>query len=223
MSMDILKKRVICFVFTILVLLLLLHAQWLPICGNILVVNDKLSRSDVIIVLGTDTKSAREDWAAILYKKGLGKKIIMCGYELGGQTSTAEIMKKHALYLGIPEDAIILDYGWNNNGTWDNAINSLKIVKEKNFKTAIVVTSPYHTRRSRYAFNKVFKNQNVTILISARPGGSFALGGWWRNRELTKTVFLEYIKLKLSDFLCKNPTMYSESNVFRENEIPSNR
>jgi uncharacterized SAM-binding protein YcdF (DUF218 family) len=104
-------------------------------------------------------------------------------------------MKRHAVHLGVPEDAIILDYGWNNQGTWDNAINSLKIVKENNFKTAIVVTSNYHTRRSRYAFKKVFKDSNVKILISPCPGGSFSPGEWWKSRKLVKSVFLEYIKL----------------------------
>ena len=121
----------------------------------------------------------------------------MCGYQAGWKTSTAEIMKKQALYLGIPEDAIILDYGWNTNGTWDNAINSLKIVKENSFKSAIVITSNYHTRRARFAFNKVFNNKNkgVRILISACPGGSFSPGHWWKSRKLTESVFLEYTKL----------------------------
>ena len=159
------------------------HGVWLPIFGKFLVVKDNLEKSDVIIVLGTDSKGEREAWAAKLYEKGLAKRIIMCGYEVGWQASTAEIMKRHAVHLGVPEQAIILDYGWNNNGTWDNAINSLKIVKENNFKSAIVVTSNYHTRRSRFAFKKVFRDSNVRILISPCPGGSFSPGEWWKSRE----------------------------------------
>ena len=69
-------------------------------------------------------------------KRGLTKKIILCGYQAGWKTSTADIMKRHALSLDIPEDAIILDYGWNTHGTWDNAINSLRIVKGNNFLDA---------------------------------------------------------------------------------------
>ena len=178
-----------------LVVLYLLHNRLLSFFGTFLVVNDILDKSDAIVVLGSDPRGMREDWAAILYKKGLGKKIIMCGYQVGWQASTAEIMKRHALALGVPEGAIILDYGWNNNGTWDNAINCLKIVRENNFKSAIVVTSNYHTRRSRYAFKKVFRDSNVRILISPCPGGSFAPGEWWKSRELSKSVFLEYTKL----------------------------
>jgi uncharacterized SAM-binding protein YcdF (DUF218 family) len=176
-------------------LLYLVHGLWLPVFGDFLVVKDKLEKSDVIIVLGTDPKGDREAWAATLYEKGLAKRIIMCGYEVGWQVSTAEIMKRHAVHLGVPEQAIILDYGWDNNGTWDNAINSLKIVKENSFKSAIVVTSNYHTRRSKYAFKRVFKASNVRILISPCPRGSFAPGEWWKSRKLVKSVFLEYIKL----------------------------
>jgi uncharacterized SAM-binding protein YcdF (DUF218 family) len=176
-------------------LLYLAHALWLPFFGNCLVVKDRLEKSDVIIVLGTDSKGDREAWAAKLYEKGLARRIIMCGYEVGWQASTAEIMKRHAVHLGVPEQAMILDYGWDNNGTWDNALNSLKIVKENNLKTAIIVTSNYHTRRSRYAFRKVFRDSNIRVLISPCPGGSFSPDEWWKSRELSKSVFLEYTKL----------------------------
>jgi uncharacterized SAM-binding protein YcdF (DUF218 family) len=189
------RNKIVLTVLACVVLLSLAHGLWLPFLGKFLVVKDNLEKSDVIIVLGTDPKGYREAWAAKLYEKGLAKRIIMCGYEVGWRTSTAEIMKRHAGHLGVPESAIILDYGWDNNGTWDNALNSLRIVKENNFKSAIVVTSNYHTRRSKFAFNKVFRNTNVRILISPCPGGSFSPGEWWKSRELTKTVFLEYTKL----------------------------
>jgi uncharacterized SAM-binding protein YcdF (DUF218 family) len=189
------RNKIVLIVLACVALLSLAHGLWFPFAGEFLVVKDRLDKSDVIIVLGTDPKGEREAWAAKLYEKGLAKRIIMCGYQVGWQSSTAEIMKRHAVDLGVPEEAIILDYGWNNNGTWDNAINSLKLVKENNFKSAIVVTSNYHTRRSRYAFKKVFKDSNVRILISPCPGGSFAPGEWWKSRELIKTVFLEYTKL----------------------------
>ena len=189
------RNRIVLIVLAWFALLSLTHGLWLPFAGEFLVVEDGLDKSDVIIVLGTDPKGEREAWAAKLYEKGLAKGIIMCGYEVGWQTSTAEIMKRHAVHLGVPESAIILDYGWNNNGTWDNAINSLKIVKEKEFKSVIVVTSNYHTRRSKYAFKKVFGGSDVRILISPCPGGAFSPDQWWESRRLIKSVFLEYTKL----------------------------
>jgi uncharacterized SAM-binding protein YcdF (DUF218 family) len=189
------KKIAILIIFVVLAFLYSFHGQWLPLCGKFLVVRDNLEKSDVIIVLGTDPKGEREAWAAKLYGDGLAKRVIMCGYEVGWQASTAEIMKRHAVHLGVPEGAIILDYGWDNNGTWDNALNSLKIVKKNDFKSAIVVTSNYHTRRSKHAFKRVFKDSNVRILISPCPGGAFAPGEWWKSRRLIKSVFLEYTKL----------------------------
>jgi uncharacterized SAM-binding protein YcdF (DUF218 family) len=189
------RWKIIASTLIFLILSCSFHSVWLPLIGEVLVVEDRLEKSDVIIVLGTDSKGDREAWAAKLYENGFAKRIIMCGYEVGWQTSTAEIMKRHAVYLGVPEDAIILDYGWDNNGTWDNAINSLKIVKKNNFQTVIVVTSNYHTRRSRYAFRKVFRDSNVRILISPCPGGSFSPDEWWKSRRHIKGIFLEYTKL----------------------------
>ena len=171
------------------------HGLWLPFFGKFLVVDDDLKKSDVIIVLAAHSKGARVDWAVKLYKKDLAKKIIMSGCQVGWKTSLAEIMKKQALHLGVPEDAIILDYGWNNGGTWDQAINALKIVKENDFRSAIVVTSNYHTRRAILAFYKVFKNTGLKILISPCLRGSLVSGQWWKSREHIETVFLEYVKL----------------------------
>lgn len=210
MSITVRKKR-IGFVIVFCVFVLgVCHGLWLPIFGKVLVIEDELRQSDVIIVLGTDSKGYREAWAAELYQKGLAEKIIMCGYEVGWKSSTADIMKRHAVHLGVPEDAILLDYGWNNQGTWDNAINALKLVKENNFRSAIVVTSNYHTRRSRLAFNKLFKGANVRILISPCPGGSFAPGEWWKSRELIKSVFLEYTKLIYYFLFPPNLLQYSK-------------
>ena len=187
------KVLILCLL--LFVLLYSSHALWLPLLGRFLIVSDKLEKSDVIIVLGTHTKGQRVDWAAKLSKRGLAEKIIMCGYQMGWKTSTAEIMKRQALALGIPDKAIILDYGWKNHGTWDNAINALSIVKENNFKSAIVVTSNFHTRRSRLAFYKIFKDTNVKILMSPCPGGSYGPEQWWKSRRLIESVFLEYVKL----------------------------
>lgn len=171
------------------------HTLWLSFFGAFLVINDNLEKSDVIIVLGTHPKGARVDWAGKLYQRRLADKIILCGYQVGWKTSTGNIMKNQALHLGIPEDAIFVDQGNYNTGTWDNAFSALKIVRENNFKTAIVVTSNYHTRRARLTFNKVFKDTDVKILISPCPGGSFAPGEWWKNRGFIESVFLEYVKL----------------------------
>jgi hypothetical protein len=73
------RWKTIILVLIFVILTCLLNGFWLPFFGEFLVVGDNLEKSDVIIVLGSDPEGAREDWAAILYKKGLGKKIIMCG------------------------------------------------------------------------------------------------------------------------------------------------
>lgn len=127
------KWKILFSILAFSIILYLSHSMWLPLFGKFLVVRDNLEKSDVIIVLGTHPKGARVKWATTLYKRGLAKNILMCGYKAGWKTSTGDIMKNQAVYLSIAEDAIIVDHGDYNTGTWDNAFTALKLSQEKNF------------------------------------------------------------------------------------------
>lgn len=190
------RKRIVYLISLLTLLILYLFPDsWLPFFGRFLVVNDNLEKSDAVIVLGTDLKGAREAWGVEIYKMGLAQKIILCGYQAGWNGSTAEFMKRHVLSLGVPEDAIIVDYGWEPGGTWRNAMNSLKLIQENKFKSAIIVSSNFHTTRSRCVFKKIFRNAGLQLLFSACPDSSFNPDKWWTSLKSIKIVLSEYTKL----------------------------
>lgn len=91
----------------------------------------------------------------ILYRKGFINKIIISG----GSGSIVEDTRESALakaflvnYCAIPDSAVLIDTLSRN--TYENAVESRKIMKEHNIKTALLITSASHMRRARACFIK---------------------------------------------------------------------
>ncbi len=156
------------------------------IMAKLLVVDDRLKKVDVLIVLGGD--SERDLYAAELYKSGLASKIIMSGCG-----SSAWEMAKKAVSTGVKEQDIIVEDKSEN--TYQNAIYSKNIVLERNFKSAIIVTSPYHMRRSKLILERVFRNTGVKLLYSSTKDSGFNVDGQCKSEIDRQIVRSEYIKL----------------------------
>lgn len=139
-------------------------------------------KADVIIVLGTSPNPDKKpnpilkfriDKGIELYKKGFGKKIIVTGTKVG-KYFEAEVMKEYCVTQGIPVKDIIEERKAKN--TIENALFSAKIMKENNFKSAIVVSSRTHLKRakflfSRYSYNFEYTaaNQNFIMYFMSLP------------------------------------------------------
>ena len=70
-------------------------------------------------------------------------------------------MTQQALSDGIPESAIILEA--RSQTTFKNAQFSIKLVNDQGYKSVIVVTSQYHTRRASIIFAHFFKGIHLTV------------------------------------------------------------
>lgn len=82
-----------------------------------------------------------------LYKRGFVKYIIASGGQGSGEKiSEAECIKRYLIQRGIPGSLIYKDDKSIN--TMENLENSKKIMQDKNLRTAIVVTNPFHLYRS---------------------------------------------------------------------------
>jgi len=126
--------------------------------------------ADVIIVLGNTFKNKktiesmklRTEKAAQLYKKGRVKKVIFSGgFKTRKDLSEAKFMADIAVKKGIPKKSIILEE--KSNTTIGNAYYCNKIMKNKRFKSAIIITSPDHMRRAKYIFSNVLKNKKFVF------------------------------------------------------------
>ncbi|WP_077852492.1 YdcF family protein [Clostridium felsineum] len=116
---------------------------------------------DVIIILGfpalQDGKPSpimreRVIKAVELFNKGYASNIICSGGGVYNKYIEADIMANFAESLGIPNSCLIKE-GKSRN-TYENIKNSIKIMEQRNWLSAMVVTSPWHIRRSNYFLSK---------------------------------------------------------------------
>jgi len=151
--------------------------------GNFLIVNQAPQKADVIIVLAGDPLGSRVVYAAKLYQEGYADKVMLSGDERD--------MTHQALSGGIPGSAIILEN--QSQTTFENAKYSFKIMEVQGYKSAIVVTSPYHTRRSSIIFAHFFKEIHLTIC--SVPYNPAMTQSWWKSNNSSQFVISEYLKL----------------------------
>jgi uncharacterized SAM-binding protein YcdF (DUF218 family) len=151
---------------------------------NYLVVNEEPRPADVIIVLAND--AGRVEEGVRLYRLGYADRILFTA--VGSQT-----MASRAKSLGVTEDHILIEEkAWTTSG---EAKYSAEVMRAQGFKSAIVVTSAYHTRRAGIIFGRFFKGWNLTI--RAVPYDSSTQDNWWKDRHTATVVVFEYLKLAL--------------------------
>jgi uncharacterized SAM-binding protein YcdF (DUF218 family) len=187
------RRLVSSFLFFLLVLLVLYFSYPYALNGlaRFLVVSDRLEKADVILVLAGDTNGERVAQGVELYKQGYAKHLLMSGGSLTWNLTYAGWMKKQAVELGVPGPAVLLQD--RSTSTIDDAKFSLPIVKEHGFRSVIVVTSPYHTRRAAAVFKKIFGRQGIKVLIYPVQHSNFEPHDWWRRHEDTAFVVWEYV------------------------------
>jgi len=179
-------KKAVLIIGSILLAAILIVAAFqhviLPHMWNYLVVNQPPKPADVIIVLSTGEDRVAK--GVVLYQEGYASKILFTG---GGSDN----MGKQAEALGVPAGDILLEQ--DSFTTYTNAKYSLKIIEDHGFKSAIIVTSPYHTKRSGIIFRHFFKGIDLTV-CSAAYDPQLA-HNWWKHSESTGWVATEYLKL----------------------------
>jgi len=165
--------------------------------GQYLSPNDGLSKSDVIVVVSGSGE--RVKYAVKLYKKDLAPKLIFSGAAREGPSSNALVMKNYAVKQGVPENAIILEEEATN--TLENAKYSSEIILKEGFKKIILVTSPYHQRRTFEIFREVLKKDKVGIKNSPTNESRWKVDNWWKTEPeatLTKSEIVKLLWSKLN-------------------------
>jgi len=150
---------------------------------NYLVVNEEPRPSDVIIVL-SGGEFQRVEYGVKLLQQGYADKILFSG-------GSAQVLRRRAISQGVTEEQMLLET--KSGTTFENALYSANIMREQGFNSAIIVTSPYHTRRVSIIFNEIFKDWEITI--SPYPYDESISSNWWKDRATAEIVISEYLKL----------------------------
>jgi len=116
---------------------------------------DRARPADVIIVLGSAVWSggrpspslnARTQHAIALYQAGFASSLIFCGGLGGNPPAEAEVMRRLAASAGIPASAMILED--QSHSTEESLANAKALMDARGFKTAIIVSDPFHLYRA---------------------------------------------------------------------------
>ena len=179
------------FIVVLCAVLYVAHGPILRVIGETWIVQDPLEKSDAIIVLSDDNFYAdRAAHAADLYRHGWAPVVVASGRKLRPYAGVAELMQHDLVERGVPKEKI-LTISHNAENTREEAQILLQQVAEHKWRSVIIVTSNYHTRRARYIFLHVFPQQ-IGVTVSGANDGSFDPDHWWQSRmglkELTKEM-----------------------------------
>lgn len=160
--------------------------------GYYLSPQSKIEKADAIVVISGGQTTSRADKGIELYKQGYGKNLIFSGAALDDGPSNAMAMKQQALEGGVNEKVIYTDEA--SQDTYQNAVNSKKILENLDEKKIILVTSPYHQRRAYETFKQVL-GSDYTILNESAFDDRWSKARWWGQRFAFNITLSESAKL----------------------------
>jgi uncharacterized SAM-binding protein YcdF (DUF218 family) len=163
--------------------------------ADYLVIADNPVPSDCLIVLGGELKGERTEQAVMLYRQGMASALLFSdGTDLSWRTRAVDEMTALAREMKIPQKAILTEE--KSRSTYENALYTKAILKRQNWHSAIVVTSNWHTRRSRFIFNKVYRDTGITLTFAGAKDKRFdSFDTWWQDPEKQQVVLTEWAKL----------------------------
>jgi uncharacterized SAM-binding protein YcdF (DUF218 family) len=175
------KKRLLKIVGAFFLFLLLLAATLYFFPRTFLCVDSGPVRADVIIILGGGSHE-RPVRAVELFGQQAAPRILISG-------AGDYYINRHILLTnGIPAAKIGVED--QSKTTRENAELCYKILHTENVRSAIIVTSWYHSRRAL----KTFEHFAPGIKFYSRPS-YFGLNHSHWSRDYSKRVYLEYLKL----------------------------
>ena len=187
-------KYVVAFL-VILSAIYLTHPLYLKALGYLLVVSDPLVKADAIVVLDGDPMGERLLHSVQLWRSGYAPKVILSAKLAEWQTYEDYPSWRHARKLKMfPEDTLLVATH-NADSTREEAQYFLRFVRQQGFKKVIIVTSNYHTWRTKRVYEKEWRDSDVLFYISPAYSSQFHPDEWWKHRADGRTFFYEFSKI----------------------------
>jgi uncharacterized SAM-binding protein YcdF (DUF218 family) len=165
----------------------------LQAAGDFLVVRDPLHPADVVVAVSGDGVGERVRTAADLVRRGYAPYLLLSGSRIGPPPGAAADMLATAQAAGVPAGRILVDD--QALSTMDNARHTAAVMAQRGWRRAIVVSSPYHTRRTAWAFRQVLRRRGLHVAVVAAEPSFFTVERWWTRERDRWLVVREYQKL----------------------------
>lgn len=182
-------RKILASLLCLLLLFFTFHKTLLSSLQAPLIRREQPTKADLIIVMGGG-HGQRVEQAVKLWKQNLSssKTILMAGGPIYRKLTWAQVMRDYAIELGIPPKHV---HAQNLSlTTTDDAQRSLEYMNQHGFKSAIIVTDAFHSRRAHRAFQKASNGQHLFLSCPAPNPKE----NWWQNDVLTRYLVSEYLK-----------------------------
>jgi len=179
------------FLIVLLGLLYFVRHPLLRLAGGFWVVDESPAAADAIVVLGDDNYDGdRATRAAELFKAGWAPRIVASGRYLRPYASVAELEEHDLTDHGVPKTGVVrLEH--RAQDTREEAMEIGQLASSRGWKRLIVVTSNYHTRRTRYICERSFPPGMILRVVAARDS-EYDPNSWWYHREGIKIFTHEF-------------------------------
>jgi len=152
---------------------------------------DSLAKADAIVVVSGGDTDARITEGVKLYQQEWAPKIVFSGAAAEGNVSNALAMKRIAMASGVPSGDILIEE--LSKTTAENADFTAKVIATEDYKSIILVTSPYHQRRAYTQFRAAL-GKDFLILNHSAKDQSWRKQGWWENANARFLTLGEVMK-----------------------------
>lgn len=195
-----------------------IRKRWLPLTGALLVLASGLSvllwgghllvardslppDSDVIVVLSGSFRGeqVRRQEAMRLLSEGRAERLVLSAPQVSylGEW-VPELMRRHVeRSYGSQVARRVVICPQSASSTREEAEALRPCLERHGWRTAVVVTSNYHTRRARHIWREVVKDARppLQLFVYGVSDGDFEPRGWWCHRRYAKTFLEETTKL----------------------------
>lgn len=170
--------------------------------GRLLVATDPLPpRSDVLVVLAGSIRGeqVRRREAMRLLKEGRAERLVLSAPQVTyfGEW-VPDLMRRHMERVyGLETARHVVLCPHTASSTREEAEALRPCLEGGGWRTVVVVTSNYHTRRAGHVWREVVEDANrpIQIFVHGVSDGDFEPRGWWRRRRYAKTFVQETTKL----------------------------
>jgi uncharacterized SAM-binding protein YcdF (DUF218 family) len=176
-----------------------LRAQLLTGIGRWLDVGEPPAKVDYAFILPGEV-NVRPFVAAAWYRAGLASQVLMPiektppAVEEGVRPPQHEIARRILTLRGVPEKDIKF-FDAETTSTFEDAQSLARLFKEHPGSTVAVITSDFHSRRTRWAIRHALPEHVEQIRIIAAPLDGVRADNWWRTELGMMEYPAEYLKL----------------------------
>ena len=183
-------------VIVAMLLLSLVGYFFLRAAGAYLIIADDLTPVDAIIIMGGGDEG-RMNEALELYREKYARIIVLT--ETGVRIEELDYLQSFDLRIqllnnGIPSGNVLITDS-EVTSTLEEAYAVKQLLEMQQFSSAIIVTDPYHTKRTSIIFKDVFSEQDIELYFRPVTPSWYKSRTWFLSPSGWRFTILEYVKI----------------------------